>query len=346
MIIEHSFINQIIGIAAGGFRDVSLNYVHDSAAFNLIERDASDFPIATRHRGLSDSNRHYLRDYTTRWHDESHWTSLGNMGQMRLETLLERVGTSLVVGSPSGQEVFPLDTQFKMVVENMRDEKVAAIQSHFDHNIALIDGEIWRRASEPCYCLKLDVTRDGRKVAGVFRESARIDHSLSLGQFKNFNDHGFQGQRFRLDDADGFREAVLNHIDLGWTLSGTDGVEWGVPDIEVLIPESIALDPEAQTVVDIAYTLTEAARPKMKAMSYSELEATCLLLDAFEHTRPESTLFDESQISELMDAVRSVAEYGYDQSVISPAALELIGERWDNRTIGDFLPVRTHNAAF
>lgn len=346
MIVEHSFVNQIIGIAAGGFRDVSLNYVHDSAAFNLIERDASDFPIATRHRSLSNSNRLYLRDYTTRWHDESHWTSLGNVRQLGLETLLERVGTSLVAGSPAGQEVFPLDTQFKMVVENMRDEKVAAIQSHFDRDIALIDGEIWRRASEPCYCLKLDVTRDGRKVAGVFRESARTDHSLTLGQFKHFDDHGFQGQRFRLDDADGFREAVLDHIDLGWTLSGSDGVEWGVPDIEVLIPESIALDPEAQTVVDIAYSLLEPARRKMKAMSYSELESTCLLLDAFETTRPESTFFDESQISDLMDAVRSVAEYAYERSVVSPAALELVVERWENRAIGDFLPVRTNNAAF
>ncbi|MCS4088871.1 hypothetical protein [Rhizobium sp. BK176] len=345
MMIKHTFVNRIIGVAAGGFRDVSLNYVYDSAAFNLIDRDPSDFPIATRHRGIQNSNRLFARDYTTRWHDDSHWTHVGDAGQMRLETALEPLGTSIVAGSPDGQQVFPLDTAFKGVVENMRDEKIVAVQSHFDRNIALIDGEIWRRANEPCYCLRLDDTKDGRKVMGVFRESALVEHTLS-GRIKNFDDRGYRGQRFRLDDAHGFREAVLDHIDLGWTLQGSDGVEWGVPDIEVLIPESIALDPEAQTVVDIACSLVEPARRRMKEMSYQELDAACLLFDAFEHTRPESGRFTESQIGDLMDAVLSLAKYDYKNSGISPAARELAAERWENRAIGDFLPVRSHDAAF
>jgi hypothetical protein len=346
MMIKHSFVNQIIGVAAGGFRDVALNYVYDSAAFNLIDRDPSDFQIATRHRGITNSNRFALLDYTTRWHDESHWVYIGDAGQTRLETALEPLGAFVVAGSPAGQQVFPLDTRFKGVVENMRNEKIAAIQNHFDRNIALFEGQIWRRASEPCYCLKLDPTKDGRKVKGEFREAARIGHSLSFEQFKDFDNLGYQGQRFRVDDAHGFREAILDYIDLGWSLDGSDGLAWGIPDIEVLIPESIALDPEAQTVVDIAYSLREAVRPKMKDMSISELEATCLLLDAFERTRPESALFDESQISDLMDAVRFVAQYDQGHSGIAPAALELIAGRWENRAIVDFLPVRTHDATF
>jgi hypothetical protein len=327
MMIKHAFVNQVIGVASG-FRDVSLNYVSDSETFNLKDRDPAEFPIATQRRFGSDSSRFSSRRYSTLWHDESHWTHIGDVNRTSSN---DPLGTTLIAGCPDGQTAFPLDTQFKSVVENMRDEKLAAIQNHFDRNIAMINGEIWRRECEPCYCLKLDVTKDGRKVTGKYRD---------------FVIHGYYGQRFRLDDVDGFREAVLDYTDLGWTLGSSDGVQWSVPDIEVLIPESIALDPEAQTVLDVAYSLREPARAKMKGMSYSELDATCLLLDAFEYTRPESARFNEIQIADMMDAVRSLSKYDFEQYELNTAALELVTERWDNRAIGDFLPVRTHSPAF
>ncbi|MBY3155427.1 hypothetical protein HFO56_24175 [Rhizobium laguerreae] len=342
MMIRHRFVNEVIGVAAG-FRDVALNHVYDSATFELIERNASDFPLATRDcRVGGNSHWHAVRSHSTRWHDESHWTFAGDMRHSRSETALAQLGT-VAVAEKRETQVFPLDTQFREVVENMRAERIAAIQDHFDRHIALIDGEIWMRASEPCFCLQLDET-DIRKVKGLFRKASAINPALS-DHIAKFEDRGFKGQRFRLDDAAIFRESVLDHIDLGWTLDGSDGVVWAVPDVEVLVPESIALEPEAQTVVDIAYTFHELARPKMKHMSCAHLEASCLLLDAFERTRPASDLFDESQISELLDAVRSLAGRDFARSCISVQALKLVADRWENRAIGDFLPLRSHESA-
>jgi hypothetical protein len=339
MMFQHRFVNRIIGVAAG-FRDVALNYVYDNATFELIERNATDFPIATRYRRVpQDGEWHQNHDGTTLWHDGSHWTCIGVAKRMSLESETELMGTAVIREEFRKQEAFPLDTPFRDIVENDREETVVAIQNHLSRNLALIDGAIWRRGNEPSFSMRLTET----DVAGGFR-SITTRNPGSWAKLR-FEDYGFQGQRFRLDDVADFRETILGYMDRGWKLTGTNGITWNVPDVEVLVPESISLDPEAQTVVDLAYSLQKLARPAMKDMSYTQLEAVCHLLETFEKTQPLGELFNERQISELLDAARSIADTALAHEAVSAPALELAVDRWENRAIA-LESIRSHKHAF
>ena len=332
MMFEYPFVNRIIGVASG-FREVALNYIQDKAVFELLDRNEDDFPVATRDRGsVRPTGWGPDLKYTTRWHDDSHWMFVCDFSAFRQYNAMQRFADLAPADLEITQASFPVGTEFREVVEDMRPQTVAAIQSHFDRNVAVVGDTIWLRADEPCYGLKLKDTHVGRKVAGVLRASSSTRE-------------GYDGQRFRLDDQDAFREAVLDHIDSGWTLEDSNGITWGVPDMEILIPESVSLEAEAQTIVDIAFSLRNAAQSEMNSMSYAELDAVCRLKDAFETTAPLASAFDEDTISDFVDPIRLLMRYRR-QDELNPAALALATDRWENRVIGDFLAVRSHAPRF
>lgn len=325
---EYPFVNRIIGVASG-FRDVALNHVLDKAVFELLDRNEVDFPVATRDRDSVRSIgwRPDLK-YTTRWHDDSHWKFVCYFSDFRQHDAMRMFDVLAPASLKIVQASFPVGTEFREVVEDMRPQTLATIQDHFDRNVAVVGDTIWLRADEPCYGLKLRDTQSGRRVAGALRASSSTHE-------------GFKGQRFRLDDQEAFREAVLDHMDSGWTLENSNGVTWGVPDMEILVPESIALEAEAQTIVDIAFSLRNAAQSQMNGMSYGELEAMCLLKDTFESTAPLAAAFDEGAISDFIDPIRLLMRYRR-QDELNAMSLALATDRWENRAIGDFLAVRSH----
>ncbi|MDW9481120.1 hypothetical protein GOB57_20970 [Sinorhizobium meliloti] len=335
MIFEHQFVNQIVGVASG-FRDVALYHVMDRAVFELLDRDPADFPLATRDRSSVRSHG-WQPDltHTTRWQGDSHWKFVGYARDIKFDSDMSRLGTLRLAPFKMGpkQNAFEEGTKFREVVENKREEIIALIQEHLDRNVALVEDAIWRRSDEPCYNLKLIDGPAGRKVHGTLRSSL-VSH------------HGFQGQRFRLDDQETFREAVLDFMDKGWTLHESNGITWGVPDMEVLVPESIALEPEAQTVVDLAFAFNNAPRTATKAMSYEELESYRRLKEAFQSTDPLSGAFDEDSISGLLDSIRLLARHRGSNEDLNEASIALATDRWENRAIGDFLAVRSCRPLF
>ncbi|MCZ7860678.1 hypothetical protein O9X98_04610 [Agrobacterium salinitolerans] len=332
MMFEYQFVNRIIGVASG-FRDVALNHVQDKAVFELLDRSENDFPIATRDR---DSVRPtaWRPDYknTTRWHDDSHWKFVCCFDEFRQYNATEKFAELAPKSMVVAQDSFAVGTEFREVVEDMRPQTMAAIQDHFDTNVAVIGDTIWLRAEEPCYGMRLKDAQSSRKVSGILRASSDTNE-------------GYDGQRFRLDEQEAFREAVLNYMESGWTLENSNGITWGVPDMEILIPESIALEAEAQTIVDLAFTLRNAARTEMNGMSYAELDAICLLKDAFETSAPLATAFDDGTIADLVDPIHLLMRYRR-QDELNPASLALATDRWENRAIGDFLAVRSHRPVF
>jgi hypothetical protein len=332
MMVEFQFVNQIIGVASG-FRDVSLNHVHDRAVFELLDRNEADFPFATRDRNsVRPSNWRADLKYTTRWNDDSHWSFVSYVGNLKREEAMQKLGFLATSGLETTQANFPVGMEFREVVEDMRPQTIATIQDHLDRNVAVVGDAIWRRANEPCYGLKLIDNHTGRKLDGNLRASSSTRS-------------GFEGQRFRLDDQETFREAVLDHTECGWALENSDGVVWSVPDMEILIPESIALEAEAQTIVDIAFNLRSAAQSEMKGMAYGELEAICLLRDAFETTAPFAANFDEVSVSEFVDPIRLLMRYRH-RDELNAVSLALATDRWENRAIGDFLAVRNETLRF
>lgn len=330
MMFEHQFVNRIVGTASG-FRDVALNYVQEKAVFELRHRSAADFPVATRDRdSLRPSGWKPDLKHTTLWHDDSHWKFVGHADDYNLPTTIAKLGVLRAAEVSSEQESFPLGTEFRNVVEDMRGETLLEIQDDLNRNVALVHDAVWRRSDEPCYCLTL---RRSNKVVGKLRSaSASYD--------------GFQGQRFRLDDQDAFREAVLDYMEMGWTLENANGVTWSVPDMEILLPESITLEAEAQTVVDFAHTLHLDARENMKAMSYPELESYCLIKDALDGNGTTASAFHEGIIADLLECTRRLARYASAFKDMDATSLALVTERWDNRPIGDFLAVRGHQPTF
>lgn len=330
MMFEHQFVNRIVGTASG-FRDVALNYVLDKAVFEMRHRSAEDFPVATRNRdSLRPSGWKPDLKLTTLWHDDSHWKFVGHTDTYSFASTLAELGTLKTAVAPPTQETFPLGTEFRGIVEDMRAETIASIQDDLDRNVALVHDAIWRRADEPCYCLELDSTL---KVIGKLRSASA------------FYD-GFQGQRFRLDDQETFREAILDHMERGWVLQNSNGVTWSVPDMEILLPESITLEAEAQTVVDFAQTLHHDARAEMKAMSYAELEGYCRIKDTLDTNGPHAASLDEDTIAELLESSRHLSRYASPFKRMNGEVMALVTERWENRPIGDFLAYRDQRPAF
>ncbi|MCV9964550.1 hypothetical protein OIU34_21915 [Pararhizobium sp. BT-229] len=333
MMFEHQFVNRIVGIASG-FRDVALNHVLDKAVFELRHRSAADFPVATRDRdSLRPTGWKPDLKHTTLWHDDSHWKFVGHAVGYDLPTTIANLGTLRTAGVSPEQESFPLGTEFRSVVEDLRGDTLLAIQDDLDRNVALVHDAIWRRSDEPCYCLALNNGTDATKVIGKLRSASAFYE-------------GFQGQRFRLDDQETFRDAVLDYMERGWTLQNSNGVTWGVPDMEILLPESVTLEAEAQTVVDFAYSLHHDAREDMKAMSYPELESYCLIKDAFDGSGPTASSFGENTIAELLECARRLARYASPFKDMDAASLALVTDRWENRPIGDFLAVRGQQLTF
>lgn len=329
MMFEHQFVNRIVGTASG-FRDVALNYVLDKAVFKMRQRSAADFPVATQDRGsLRPSGWKPDLKHTTLWHDDSHWKFVGHADTYYLATTIAELG-SKAAAAPAAQDTFPLGTEFRAVIEDMRAETIASIQDDLDRNVALVHDAIWRRADEPCYCLELDTLR---RVTGKLRSASA------------FYD-GFHGQRFRLDDQETFREAVLDYMERGWTLQNSSGVTWSVPDMEILLPESITLEAEAQTVVDFAHTLHQDARGNMKAMSYAELEGYCRIKDTLDTNGPIAAALDEDMIAELLESSRQISRYASPFKRVNGEVMALVTERWENRPIGDFLAYRGQQPTF
>jgi hypothetical protein len=323
MMLEYTFVNRIVG-TAHGFRDVALNYVRDKAAFDIPQRSANDFPVATRDkasrniRGWNDFKR------TTLWHDDSHWMFLGHAHTNYIRDTIDKLRVPETTILPLSQETFPQGTEFRLVVEDMRAETIALIQNHFNQNVALVHDGIWQRADEPCYILGLDTISE---VSGKLHASS----DLYLG---------FQGQRFRLDDQDNFREAILDYIDRGRTLLNSDGIVWNVPDMEILVPESITLEAEAQTIVDFALTLRDEVRTNVKNMSYQELESYCHIKDTLGENRPTAASYHEDTITDLLDSTRQISRYTRTNQRMNGEAVALIADKWENRPIGNFLAAR------
>jgi len=316
VIIEHPFVNQIVGTAAG-FRDTSLNSVWDSASLEIPERDPSEFPVATAPTGTPGEFRGSLN--VTRWHDGSHWTVLHH-GHDRFAA--DTLRTDVVARSNRllAAEPFAAGTPFREIVHDMRDEIVAAMQHHLDSNVALIGGELWRRCEEPSYALFPSCT-DGRVV--ITQVTPRQHWDVPLG---------YKGQLFRIDDRDGLRDELSRMLAMGWRLKNTDGILWSLPDIEVLIPESVGLDPEGQTAVNLARSAAGVVpRTRIPEMTYAEIEALCFLEQSMAGHRYLPEVHDDL-VPGALEAARTLRRFFPDPAGVE-AAIHLAAERWDNRPI-------------
>lgn len=323
MIFEHRFTNQIIGIAPNS-RAVTLNNIADRAPFELPEGSSSDFPVAIQKQGFREY-WHGEFEWLTRWHDGSHWEFAGYLDA------LEKANANTVLGTHSiaaclptkTQKSFPEGVGMREVVEDMRPVITNAIQDHLNHNVALVNEAIWRRTIEPSFVLSFSENATGKSMAAAIHPN-KFDRR-----------DGYVGQRFRIDDTDGLHEAIISFADKGWNLQGSNGIVWGLPDLEILIPESIEMEPEAQTILDLSASITNATRQRRTTMTDAELESHFHLSDTLERVGHLAKAYDEKEISDLLDAALSLRRLIRSaDSGINSSSLSFAAECWENRPIG------------
>ena len=317
MIFDFTFVNQVVGVVAG-HREVAFHLVTDSERFSVPESDIADFPPAV------DLGWRKTHRAATKWHDGSHWRSLGGR-PLESSDARKRLGTEGLAPVKIGlnQSLHPKGTRFRTVIEDYRPEIVERIQAHFDRNVALLNGEIWYRAGEPCYLLKFDGQNKTLNVALV--------ESTDSGPQR-----GYRGQRFRLDEVEAIRDCVDVLLARDWRLPSDNGVIWDFPTTTIITPESIRLDAEAHTILDLAHSHVRGCRGMLPEMSYREMEAYAFLKDATAIDGPAAC--DEDEIGDILAGLHLLNRF--TEGALPDAglaALALATDRWDNREISPIL---------
>lgn len=337
MIVEHRFINQIVGVLSGQ-RDVSLINIADVDRFEVPELDEHEFPVATFYG--------HTQAAFTRWRDGSHWTAaesayscrrtLGNVNEERV-TLASRfmhegkshtsglmdIRTETAFPLQTGQEVFPEGTKLRTTIEDFRESNIRRLRTHFSSNVALLGDKVWVRTGEPYYRVKF---RPDKK--GIVIDSTHSGSEI-------FPRH-YHGQRYRLDDKELLRDQVLDLSERGWDIIGSNGFYWDIPDIRVQLPESVNLAGEAATLISLAMSAVDIINPSVDRLGLHEIEAYATL-KATTQNHNQQTEFGDDEYDDLATTLKTLRR---ELETISPGygvGIDFALWKWDDRDITPML---------
>jgi hypothetical protein len=313
MLIRFPFVNQVVGVARP-MRTVNLNHVADAEWMEILERDEHEFPEATVTR---------FRESTvvTRWHDGTHWKILGSRADVAAKpTLLHAALPPESVLAVPQKGIAPLDDQttVRNVAADYRDDIVSAVRDAVANDFAVLGDKVFARCEEPYF---------------VVRESGG-SVEVKLNELRFLRDREFPvGALFRADERRAMHVAVRDALARGLRNTNAGRMPiWSVPEVSVLLPQSITFRAERAQVVHLARVAAAHVPGVLQRLTYDQLEAYADLRDLLEDT-------DISDDDAVVDAIADlVPVIEHVLPLWAGVSAKATSERWHFRPINAETP--------
>lgn len=290
---------------------------YEIVELDIAETTAADAPVATETLPWQQqtrwfANRHFLPRY-----DEER--RQGKQG-LTTEQALEIIQDGTLYALNYGYKCFERNPRPSLFVDNRylefdfaaRDQAIAEAKLCFDR-ILLIEGEIWVECAEPYLIME--------------EYGSKVSHDI----------------------VGGGSSSRPNHRALGWlfhskVLRADDPA--AASSIRVLIPESIALQPERETIIDAAKFLLEDYSYSYLWDVHPQVFSALGPVQALYAGRTRGEIDCEALVEPILHLVNQIERHETESRISNPARIagyRKAVERWLDRdmSITEILPAQT-----